>query len=69
MYSSKDLGHKDYNISNNSFKKLHRFIFPVKDATKPIVLGYSIEDTSLIINIKQDDYEADFKCQEPLNIS
>ncbi|KAG2200128.1 hypothetical protein INT47_012409 [Mucor saturninus] len=69
LYSTKETGSPDYNISNNSFKKLHRFIFPVKDATWPIVLSYSIEGLSLIFNIRQADYQADFKCPVPLYLT
>lgn len=55
----------DHYISNTSFKKLHRFIIPVDDPTKPICIRCKPEDYSIIFRISQgDDYKADFRCND-----
>lgn len=64
LYVSEDQGYQEYSISNSSFKKLHRFIFPIQDPEKSISLSYTCEKQSLLFTLKHDNYEADFRCPE-----
>lgn len=64
MYSSEDDAQGDNFISNSSFEKMHRFIIPITDITKAITFDFIVEDYSVTIKVKQDKYEADFKCSD-----
>ena len=56
----------DCSISNPSFKKLHRFIVPVKNASEPIQINWKFQKHSLLFTVKHDDYEEDFDCDDYL---
>lgn len=66
LYASEDdLNEEDYFL-NTSSKKLHRFIIPIKDITKPVILTYLVKDYSILFTVKHDEYEADFKYDDLL---
>ncbi|GAA5803312.1 hypothetical protein HPULCUR_008791 [Helicostylum pulchrum] len=68
LYASREAESLNNTISNNNFKKLHRFIFPIKDVTKPIVISCKLERYELVFTVKQDDHEADYRCIDYLEL-
>ncbi|GAA5812330.1 hypothetical protein MFLAVUS_005781 [Mucor flavus] len=68
LYASGEKQSFNNTISNNDFKKLHRFIFPIKDVTKPIEISCNVENYELVFTVKQDDYEADYRCIDYLEL-
>ncbi|KAG2234225.1 hypothetical protein INT48_001944 [Thamnidium elegans] len=68
LYASGEVEPLDNSISNNNFKKLHRFIFPIKDVTKAIQITCKVERYALVFTVKQDDYEADYRCIDFLEV-
>ncbi|GAA5803304.1 hypothetical protein HPULCUR_008783 [Helicostylum pulchrum] len=69
LYASREAESSNNTISNNSFRKLHRFIFPIKDITKAIEISCKVEKYELIFTVKQDDYEADYRCIDFLELN
>ncbi|KAI8067341.1 hypothetical protein BDF21DRAFT_426445 [Thamnidium elegans] len=68
LYASGEEHPLNNTISNNSFRKLHRFIFPIKDITKAIEITCKVEKYELVFTVKQDDYEADYRCIDFLEL-
>ncbi|KAG2212328.1 hypothetical protein INT47_001688 [Mucor saturninus] len=69
LYASEDNGNQDNFISNASFKKLHRFIIPIKDASKPIIFTHVVKEYSILFTVKHDGHEADFEYGDLLYVS
>jgi hypothetical protein len=55
---------QDLYISNNSFRKLHRFIIPVTDTSKPIQFGCLVDNYSILFSVRQAEHKADFRCND-----